>query len=150
MKTKTLKITTDDKISVIEVDVNNIKDLQNAIGGGLVEPVKTQKLWDYFKAPVLMLVDEEGLLKDLPLNFFGSIMYGTLVHGCPIVGDLILVLEVGEQWTGLGDVDSEQWNAYTCRISLPADAIKTLGVTPEDRTVTLEILDGAVLIKKKA
>ena len=44
MKTKTLKITTDDKISVIEVDVNNIKDLQNAIGGGLVEPVKTQKL----------------------------------------------------------------------------------------------------------
>ena len=65
MKTKTLKITTDDKISVIEVDVNNIKDLQNAIGGGLVEPVKTQKLWDYFKAPVLMLVDEEGLLKDL-------------------------------------------------------------------------------------
>ena len=61
---KTLKITTDDKISVIEVDVNNIKDLQNAIGGGLVESVKTQKLWDYFKAPVLMLVDEEGLLKD--------------------------------------------------------------------------------------
>ena len=42
MKTKTLKITTDDKISVIEVDVNNIKDLQNAIGGGLVESVKTQ------------------------------------------------------------------------------------------------------------
>lgn len=41
-------------------------------------------------------------------------------------------------------------NAYTCRISLPADAIKTLGVTPEDRAVTLEILDGAVLIKKKA
>ena len=73
MKTKTLKITTDDKISVIEVDVNNIKDLQNAIGGGLVEPVKTQKLWDYFKAPVLMLVDEEGLLKDLPLNFFGIV-----------------------------------------------------------------------------
>ena len=115
MKTKTLKITTDDKISVIEVDVNNIKDLQNAIGGGLVEPVKTQKLWDYFKAPVLMLVDEEGLLKDLPLNFFGSIMYGTLVHGCPIVGDLILVLEVGEQWTGLGVVDSEQWKQKILR-----------------------------------
>ena len=115
MKTKTLKITTDDKISVIEVDVNNIKDLQNAIGGGLVESVKTQKLWDCFKAPVLMLVDEEGLLKDLPLNFFGSIMYGTLVHGCPIVGDLILVLEVGEQWTGLGDVDSEQWKQKILR-----------------------------------
>lgn len=97
------------------VDVNNIKDLQNAIGGGLVEPVKTRKLWDYFKAPVLMLVDEEGLLKDLPLNFFGSTMYGTLVHGCPIVGDLILVLEVGEQWTGLGDVDSEQWKQKILR-----------------------------------
>ena len=110
MKTKTLKITTDDKISVIYVDVNNIKDLQNAIGGGLVEPVKTQKLWDYFKAPVFMLVDEEGLLKDLPLNFFGSIMYGTLVHG-----ELILVLEGGEQWAGLGDVDSEQWKQKILR-----------------------------------
>lgn len=109
MKTKTLKITMDNKISVIDVDVNNIEDLQNAIGGGLVEPVRTQKLWDYFKAPVIMLVDEEGLLKNLPFNFFGSVMYGCTAHGCPIVGDLILVLEVGEQWTGLGDVDSEQW-----------------------------------------
>ena len=47
MKTKTLKITTDNKISVIEVDVNNIKDLQNVIGGGLVEPVDVYKRQAY-------------------------------------------------------------------------------------------------------
>lgn len=40
-------------------------------------------------------------------------------------------------------------NAYTCRISLPVDAIKALGATPEDRAVTLEILDGKVIITKK-
>lgn len=40
-------------------------------------------------------------------------------------------------------------NAYTCRISLPAYAIKALGVTPEDRAVTLEILDEKVIITKK-
>ena len=39
-------------------------------------------------------------------------------------------------------------NAYTCRISLPVDAIKTLGATPDDREVTLEILDGKVIITK--
>ena len=30
-------------------------------------------------------------------------------------------------------------NAYTCRISLPVDAIKALGVKPEDRAVMLTI-----------
>lgn len=40
-------------------------------------------------------------------------------------------------------------NAYTYRISLPADAIKALGATPEDRSVVLEIEDNKVVIRKK-
>lgn len=39
--------------------------------------------------------------------------------------------------------------AYSCKLSIPAAAVAALGVTPEDREVTLEILDGAVLVKKK-
>lgn len=39
-------------------------------------------------------------------------------------------------------------NAYTCRISLPMDAIKALGVTPNDRAVTLVIEENQIVIKK--
>lgn len=39
-------------------------------------------------------------------------------------------------------------NAYTCRISLPMDAIKALGVTPDDRSVMLTIKENKVVIVK--
>lgn len=39
-------------------------------------------------------------------------------------------------------------NAYSCKMSIPAAAIESLGVTPDDREVTLEILDGKVIITK--
>ena len=39
-------------------------------------------------------------------------------------------------------------NAYTCRISLPVDAIKALGVKPEDRAVMLAIEENKVVITK--
>ena len=39
-------------------------------------------------------------------------------------------------------------NAYTCRISLPMDAIKALGVTPGDRSVMLTIKENKVVIVK--
>lgn len=39
-------------------------------------------------------------------------------------------------------------NAYTCRISLPMDAIKALEVTPNDRAVTLVIEENQIVIKK--
>lgn len=39
-------------------------------------------------------------------------------------------------------------NAYTCRISLPVDAIKALGVKPEDRAVMLTIKENKVVITK--
>ena len=68
---QTIKITTDNKVSVIEVDFNDFRSIQNAIGG-YFEIVKTQKMWDYFKFPIMFLVDEEGHIKGLPLNRFGS------------------------------------------------------------------------------
>lgn len=57
---KTLKITTDNKISIVDVDFKDFRSIQQAVGG-YFETVKTRKMWDYFKAPVVMLVDEEGL-----------------------------------------------------------------------------------------
>lgn len=105
---KTLKITTDNKISVVDVNFNDFKAIQQAIGG-YFENVKALKLWDYFKAPVVMIVDEEGVIKDLPVNTIGCYFYNISRHGCPIVGDMILGLLVGPDITGLGDGDAEQW-----------------------------------------
>lgn len=78
---------------------------------GHVELVRTQKLLDYFKTKVVMIVDEEGLVKNLPVNPMGCYFYDTNKHGNPIVGDVILGLLVGFDMDviGLGDRDAEQW-----------------------------------------
>ena len=105
---KTLKITTDNKISVVDVNFSDFKAIQQAIGG-YFEIVNTQKLRDYFKASVVMIVDEGGVIKDLPVNTIGCYFYNTSKHGCPIAGDMILGLLGGPDITGLGDRDAEQW-----------------------------------------
>ena len=104
---KTLKITTDNKISIIDLDFDH-RSLREEVGG-YFETVKTQKLWDYFKAKVVMIVDEEGLIKELPANLLGCYFYDTDKHGFPIVGNVILGLMIGPEIIGLGDRDAEQW-----------------------------------------
>ncbi len=40
-------------------------------------------------------------------------------------------------------------NSYSCKVSLPADAIEALGATPEDRSVIMKITeDGRIIIEK--
>ena len=57
---KTVKVTTDNKISIIDVDFDDFRSIQRAIGGHF-ETVHTQLMEDYFKDPsLIMLVDEEG------------------------------------------------------------------------------------------
>lgn len=104
---KTLKITTDNKISIIDLDFD-YESLKEEVGG-YFETVKTQKLWDYFKAKVVMIVDEEGIIKELPANLLGCYFYDTDKHGFPIVGDVILGLMIGPEIIGLGERDAEQW-----------------------------------------
>lgn len=102
---KTVKITTDNKISVIDVNFNDFRAIQRAIGGHF-ETVHTQLMADYFHDPsVIMLVDEEGIIKGLPLNLVGSALYGTVKHGNPIVGDLIFGIAAGEDIVAPDDVE---------------------------------------------
>ena len=84
---KTLKITTDNKISIIDLDFD-YESLREEVGG-YVEAVHTGIMHEYFKAPALMLVDEEGLLKRLPINTVASHFYGYQDHGNIIAGDVI-------------------------------------------------------------
>lgn len=102
---KTVKITTDNVVSVIDVDFNDFRSIQKAIGG-YFEIVKTQKMFDYFKQPMIFMADEEGHVKRLPLNQLGSHFYGTERHGWPIAGDIILAVPYGEYILGLDDAEA--------------------------------------------
>lgn len=107
---KTLKVTTDSQIKVVDVDFNRIEDIQREIGG-FCERVCTGKFQDYFGAGVMMIVDEEGLLKRLPMNPLGSFFYGTSKHGHPIVGDFILAILEQGYWTAPNEKQVEEWKA---------------------------------------
>lgn len=102
---KTVKVTTNNTVSVIDIDFDNFREIQKTIGGHF-ETVHTLQMEKYFGDPsIIMLVDEEGLLKSFPMNFFGSLMYGLLDHGHPIVGDLILAKIVGEDIAAPDDAE---------------------------------------------
>lgn len=103
---QTVKVSTDDVVSLIDIDFDNFRAIQNAIGGHF-EIVHTHLMNAYFRDPaIVMLVDEEGLLKGLPKNAFGSLLYGERTHGHPIVGDLILAKVVGEDITAPDDAEA--------------------------------------------
>lgn len=102
---KTIKITADNKISIIDVDFDNYKAIQKVIGG-YIEMVKTQKMFDYFGRPVLMLVDEDGYEKQLSGNAVASFMYDFEKYGLPVLGDIIFAQpagEYGEDMEGIGE-----------------------------------------------
>ena len=99
---KTIKITTDNKLSVIDMDFNDFRDLQRAVGGHF-ECVRTQRMFEYFGHPVMMIVDEEGILKNLPTNRCGSWMYGTDKHGHRIAGDIVFA--VPTEWGDIVPLD---------------------------------------------
>ena len=68
-----------------------------------------------------MVVNEEGLLHKLPLNAFGSILYGTQIHGCPIVGDIVIMKEDmvvdGLDFVELTDSDIREIKALAKNVS---------------------------------
>lgn len=99
---KTVKITTDNRVSVIEVDFNDLRSIQQTVGG-YFETVHTKMMFEYFKCPMLMLVDEDGHYKGLPYNRLGCFFYGTAGHGWPILGDFILAIPEDECFYGLPD-----------------------------------------------
>ena len=105
---KTLKITTNNEILIVDVDLNDYKSIQKELGG-YAESVLTGVMHEYFKTSVLMLVDEEGLIKNLPINVVASHFYDYHIHGQVIAGDAIFAISLGENMTGFGKRDSEQW-----------------------------------------
>lgn len=85
---KGIVITTKCEMRVQEFSEPTYKSIGEVVGGWLeiVRPVR-------LKRPYCMVVNEEGMLRNLPMNTFGSFLYGTDNHGSPILGDIVLLKE---------------------------------------------------------
>lgn len=106
---KTVRITADNQVSVMDITPFERDGWYKAIGGGcdIVETVKTQRMFDLLRMPVLMLVDEEGHLRGQELNLVASLLYGAQEHGCPIVGNVIFAVPDGPDILPLSEEDAE-------------------------------------------
>jgi hypothetical protein len=83
---KGIVVTTDLEIRIEEFSDPLYKTVGSAVGG-YIEHVKPARL----RHPYCMIVNEEGRLLDLPLNYVGSYFYGTDQHGEPIVGNIVIM-----------------------------------------------------------
>lgn len=104
---KGIVVTTDLEIRIEEFSDPLYKTVGSAVGG-YIEHVKPARL----RHPYCMIVNEEGRLLDLPLNYVGSYFYGTDQRGEPIVGNIVIMKDGyrgGEpDIVGLNDVEAEQ------------------------------------------
>lgn len=95
-----IKIDTKNKVSLVSFDAPLYKGL-NAAFDGLVEHVRPRRL----PSPYCMMVDEEGLLKELPLNVMGCFLYQTDLHGHPIASDIYILRDASKEIAGLTQED---------------------------------------------
>jgi hypothetical protein len=106
-----VKATTQGIVSIVDVSKNPgdflYAKLAHEIGGSLVERVSPMGL----KKPYCMFVDEEGLLKENPVvNPLASYLYGSHIHGHPIVGDVLfgknIMTDDGPDVGGLTEIEA--------------------------------------------
>lgn len=83
---KGIVITTDNQIEVKDFDEPLHKSLGAAVGG-YIETVHPMGLAE----PGVMIVNEEGLIHNLPVNALGCLLYGTHIHGSPILGNIVIM-----------------------------------------------------------
>ena len=83
---KGVVFTTNNKMYVKDFEEPLYQSVGKVVDGG-VEIVHPKGL----KAPYCFAVNEEGLLNRLRINVLGSVWYQTHVHGCPIVGNIVVL-----------------------------------------------------------
>lgn len=105
---KTLKIYSDGGISKVQLDFDSYHDIQREIGGHF-ETISSKRLQDYMGEGALLLVDEEGILKKLPLNPVASYLMDSTKTGIYIVGDALVAMSIGEDIVAPDEGDLEEW-----------------------------------------
>ena len=83
---KGIVITADDQLRVQDFSLP-LYESAGEVVGGYIEHVNPKLL----RRPYCLLVNEDGLLLGLPVNYMASYMYCTHMHGQPIVGDVVLL-----------------------------------------------------------
>lgn len=79
------------KPEVVRKDLTGYFDFCTAeIGCSIPEHVYPMRL----PRPYAMIIDESGLIKNLPVNSIGSLLYGTDQHGAPICGPALILKDV--------------------------------------------------------
>lgn len=105
---KGVVITADFGVSIQDFS-SPLYETVGAAVGGYIEHVKPMGL----KPPFCMIVNEEGLLRRLPLNPIASTLYGMELHGQPIVGTAVIMKDgftsEGPDIIGLSDEEAEQF-----------------------------------------
>ena len=99
-------------------------DLAKIIGCDWIEIVRPQRLKD----GLVMIVDEEGKLKGKAVNEIGSYYYGADLHGDPIVGDcLILMEQMGDDGPELATMTDDE--AVDAMMSFLKEVVGWRGIT---------------------
>lgn len=62
-----------------------------------------------FSELIFDLISECKTSEKFPINVVASHFYGYQIHGQVIAGDVIFAISLGENMTGFGERDSEQW-----------------------------------------
>lgn len=88
---KAIRITTDNLIQVEDAG-KRVHEHLSGQGTDCIAYVKPR----YAAPGTVLVVDDNGLLRDLPVNEAASLMYGTQYHGHPIVGD-VLVMKISAE-----------------------------------------------------
>lgn len=85
---KGIVITTKNEMWVQEFSEPAHRSIGDAVGGWIeiVHPMRLDRTY-------CMIVNEEGMLRNLPINKFGSFLYGVDRHCVPIFGDIVLLKE---------------------------------------------------------
>lgn len=92
----------------MEISVQDFSDLlYESLGtavGGYIEHVLPKHL----ERPYCLICNEEGLLKELPVNPIASWLYGIQEHGQPIVGTVVLMKDEAQDIVGLSGEDMDK------------------------------------------
>lgn len=95
---KAVLITSNDLIATVDVS----KPLHKSVGelvGGFIEVVRPINM----NRPYVMICNEDYCALELPFNYMGSYFYGTKDHGHPVLGNIVIMKEQGEDLIGLSN-----------------------------------------------
>lgn len=120
-KMRMIKIPTQGILFAKTVEISDESEIAPAIGAQMFERVKPQAFARAGLPKLVMLVDESGALKGLPVNPTGSELYGWRKHGKRIYGDVLIAKEVftPDGWIEVSGLsEKEAQDAFSLMLSI--------------------------------